>query len=574
LLDWAAHLFRCQRYQYVIVTNTQTLFSFVCHGQGICDISSFVDIIMSTMREVFENYGFVKAFDDRLAPNAREMILTKVGDRSLTGCMNNIVGMSQFWLERDHLSPMDLQPRINEIPINRKGVKEVIVGRNELSRAIGIPDNTMPYWQPALSGTSKYGLQLIGQEKKDHDVLPSANSNAIPQSREPGVAAAGFIPLSVPEIRGNEWKYLKDCLDTNWVSSAGPYVARFEQDMATRLGVEHAVAVSTGTAALHLALQVAGVGPDDEVLVPALTFVATANAVRYLGAWPVFLDVDPDHWQLDPVAVAGFLRENCELRNGVAVNRISGRKVKAIIPVDLLGHPANFDPIAEVAHEFGLTVIEDATESLGALYQGRPVGALGDLACLSFNGNKLITTGGGGMILTARRDWAEHARYLSTQAKDDPVEYLHREIGYNYRLTNLQAAMGCAQLEQLDVFLAAKRTISERYQEAFAKLPGFHLQAEAPWARSAWWLPTVRIDPKRSGTDSRTLMHHLKEHRIQTRPLWTPLHLLPPYQNCQSWQIEHATALQRECLSLPSSVGLKPEEQRIVVREIQKAVRK
>ena len=150
LLDWAAHLFRCQRYQYVIVTNTQTLFSFVCHGQGICDISSFVDIIMSTMREVFENYGFVKAFDDRLAPNAREMILTKVGDRSLTGCMNNIVGMSQFWLERDHLSPMDLQPRINEIPINRKGVKEVIVGRNELSRAIGIPDNTMPYWQPVV----------------------------------------------------------------------------------------------------------------------------------------------------------------------------------------------------------------------------------------------------------------------------------------------------------------------------------------------------------------------------------------------------------------------------------------
>jgi len=391
-------------------------------------------------------------------------------------------------------------------------------------------------------------------------------------SREPGAAPAGFIPLCVPEIRGNEGPYLKECLDTGWVSSAGPFVTRFEQDMARRLGAGHAVAVATGTAALHLVLLAADVGPDDEVIVPALTFVATANAVRYVGAWPVFLDVDPDHWQLDPAAVASFLREGCEIRDGKTVNRASGRPVKAILPVHLLGHPVDIDPLLDLAREFHLTVIEDATESLGALYRGRPVGRLADAACLSFNGNKLLTTGGGGMILTGRQDWADRTRYLSTQAKDDPVEYLHREIGYNYRLTNLQAAVGCAQLEQIDAFLAAKRAIAGRYQAAFAEMPGFYLQQEAAWATSCWWLPTVRIDPAVAGLDSRTLMHRLEERRIQTRPLWTPMHRLPPYAGCQAWRVTVADALHRDCLSLPSSVGLLPDDQRRVIREIRAAV--
>jgi len=281
-------------------------------------------------------------------------------------------------------------------------------------------------------------------------------------SFEPGAPPPdGFVPLCVPEIRGNEWRYVKECLDTGWVSSVGAFVERFEKDMARQAGARHAVAAVNGTAALHVALLVAGVKPDDEVLVSTLTFIAPANAVRYAGAWPVFIDAEPDYWQMDPQRVADFLEKECRLEKGELRNRSTGRRVKAIIPVHILGHPVNIKPILELARKFSLLVIEDATESLGAKYEGRPTGSLADMACFSFNGNKIITTGGGGMITTDNEAWARRAKYLTTQAKDDPVEYIHNEIGYNYRLTNMQAAMGCAQLEQLDDYVVKKRHIAK-----------------------------------------------------------------------------------------------------------------
>ena len=382
---------------------------------------------------------------------------------------------------------------------------------------------------------------------------------------EPGSAApAGTIPLCVPEIRGNEWKYVKECLDTNWVSSAGPFVDRFERAVADRVSTRYAVATVNGTAALHVALLVMGVQADDEVLVPALTFVAPANAVRYAGAWPVFIDAEPDYWQIDPQKLADFLNKECRW-NGKLINKTTGRQVKAILPVHILGHPADMQPIIEIARRFELAIIEDATESLGALYQGQSVGRLGDIACFSFNGNKIITTGGGGMITTHSSAWAERARYLTTQAKDNPVEYIHNEIGYNYRLTNVQAALGCAQMEVLDDYVTRKREILSNYREAFRGLHGIKTQAEAPGCFSICWLSTVTIDANQVQHDSRSFMKHLAEQGIQSRPLWHPIVTLPPYHDCQSYHVEVANALYRDALSLPSSVGLTEIEQARVI---------
>ncbi len=389
---------------------------------------------------------------------------------------------------------------------------------------------------------------------------------------EPGApSAGGGIPLCVPEIRGNEWRYIKECLDTNWVSSVGEYVTRFERQVADYVGARHAVAATNGTAALHIALLVAGVQPDDEVLLPALTFIAPANAVRYVGAWPVFVDVEPEYWQMDARAVADFLKNECRRQGDALVNRRTGRRVSAILPVHILGHPVDMDPLLELAREYHLAVIEDATESLGARYHGRRVGALGDVACFSFNGNKIITTGGGGMLVTDREGWARRAKYLTTQAKDDPVEYIHHEVGYNYRLTNIQAAMGVAQMENLDAYIAAKREIAARYTAAFADLPGIHPMREAPWAFSIHWLYTVRVDADAFGMDRRALHKHLAEASIQSRPLWQPLHLSPAFADQEHRPCPVAERLNREALSLPSSVGLTPAEAERVIAAVRAA---
>jgi perosamine synthetase len=388
---------------------------------------------------------------------------------------------------------------------------------------------------------------------------------------EPGaVPADGTIPLSVPEISGNEWKYAQECLDTNWVSSAGPFVDRFEQQLAEYVDAKYGVATVNGTAAIHVALLVAGVQADDEVLLPALTFIAPANAVRYARAWPVFLDVEPNHWQLDPQRVLDFIQQQCHWSEGKLTNKTGGRRIRAILPVHILGHPCDIDALREIARHFDLRVVEDATECLGAKYKDQMVGSASEIACFSFNGNKVITTGGGGMIVTDNREWAERARYLTTQAKDDPVEYIHNEIGFNYRLTNLQAAIGCAQLEQLASFVDRKRQIAATYTRELQNVPGVGFMKEAPWAFSTSWLYTVLIDEQKFGMNSRALLKRLAQDGIQARPLWQPMHRSPAHKESQSFAIETADSVHRDALSLPSSVGLTDSDQGRVIAAIRR----
>lgn len=385
----------------------------------------------------------------------------------------------------------------------------------------------------------------------------------------PGTSA--FIPLCTPEIVGNEWAYVRDCLDSGWVSSAGGYVDRFERALAGVTGTRSAVATVNGTAALHLACLIVGIRPGDEVLVSALTFIAPANAIRYAGAWPVFVDAEADYWQMDVAKARQFLEVECSREGTVVRNRSTGRPVRAILPVHVLGHPVDMAPLLALAREFGLVVIEDATESLGATYRDRPVGQLGEVACFSFNGNKLITTGGGGMLVTNNEALGQRARYLSTQAKDDAVEYVHGAVGYNYRLTNIQAAMGVAQMEQLSKHLAAKRRIAERYGMACHDIPGLTPMREAPWARSAHWMFTVLVDEGAFGMDSRGLLRHLATSGIQARPLWEPLHLSPAHPGAPCTDCSVAEHLNRVALSLPCSVGLSEADQDTVIAALRSA---
>jgi len=375
----------------------------------------------------------------------------------------------------------------------------------------------------------------------------------------------GFIALSEPLLAGNEAAYLQDCVDTNWVSSAGPYVERFERAVAATAGGGEAVATASGTAALHLALLVAGVRPGDLVLTSTLTFIASANAIAHAGADPVLVDAEPATWQMDPARVAAYLDRDCDAGAEGPVERASGRRVAALMPVHILGHPVDMDPLLETARRHGLLVIEDATESLGADYKGRPVGSLGDIACFSFNSNKLVTCGGGGMIVTGNRDWAARARHLSTQAKDDPVESTHDAVGYNYRMTSLQAAVGCAQMERFDELRAARRRIAATYRDAFADVAGLSFMPSADWADPVFWLSTVLIDADACGHDRRELHARLRETGIQTRPLWQPLHRGVVYGEAHRLGGEVAESIQDKALSLPSSCGLSAEAQARVI---------
>jgi perosamine synthetase len=383
-----------------------------------------------------------------------------------------------------------------------------------------------------------------------------------------------FITLSTPNIGGNEWKYVKECLDTAWVSTVGPYVTRFEEEFSAYLGARKAVASQSGTAALHIALSVAGVTAGDEVLVPTLTFIAPANAILYAGATPVLVDVDAKHGLMDIDLIERFLRQDCERRNAALYNRNTGARVAAILPVHVLGHPLNMNRLMALAHEFSLVVIEDATESLGSLYNGRATGTIGHIGCFSFNGNKIMTTGGGGMIVSDNETWARRAKHLTNQAKVDPVEYKHDEVGYNYRLTNVQAAMGVAQLEQMGSFITAKQRIAERYRTNLFHTPGISVIEAPACAQSNWWLFTVRIDEKSFGCDSRALMRALAERNIQSRPLWRPLHMGAPHAGRQL--LGDGTVAEdfyRTALSLPCSTHLTDVEQTTVIHAIQEIVR-
>jgi perosamine synthetase len=370
------------------------------------------------------------------------------------------------------------------------------------------------------------------------------------------VVGAGPVALHEPSFHGNEWLYLKECLDSTFVSSVGKFVDRFEADLVDFTGAKHAVAVVNGTAALHIALKLAGVTPNDEVLVPALTFVATANAVTYCGATPHFVDSEAHTLGVGAAKLRDYLVSHTDQHAGQCVNRATGRVIRALVPMHTFGHPADLDSLLSVAHDFNITLVEDAAESLGSYYHGRHTGTLGRMGTLSFNGNKTITTGGGGAILTNDSQLARHAKHLTTTAKlPHAWEYRHDEIGYNYRLPNLNASLGCAQLEQLPAMLAAKRELFQRYRLAFARVSGVKLMVEPENCLSNYWLQTLALDP--GCTDQLSaVLQSTNDAGLMTRPAWTLMHQLTPFKDCPHMDLECARSLAQCLINIPSSSSL------------------
>jgi pyridoxal phosphate-dependent aminotransferase EpsN len=350
---------------------------------------------------------------------------------------------------------------------------------------------------------------------------------------------------------------LLDAFDSNWVAPLGPHVDAFERELAAKIGVKHAVALSSGTAALHLALQLLGVGPGDEVVTSTLTFAATANAITYVGASPVFVDVSPDTWQLDPVLLRQEL-DACARR---------GRLPKAVITVDLYGQCADHDAIAAACAPHGVPILEDAAEALGSTYKGRAAGTLGAMGVFSFNGNKIITTSGGGMLVSDREDWITRARYLATQARQPAPHYEHTDVGYNYRLSNLLAAVGRGQLRVLDERVAARRANNAFYREALCDLPGLTFLPEAPYGRSNCWLTCVLVDPAAFGADREAIRRALEADDIEARPVWKPMHLQPVFAERRTRGGEVAARLFELGLCLPSGSSLsEADRDRVVTR--------
>jgi aminotransferase in exopolysaccharide biosynthesis len=373
------------------------------------------------------------------------------------------------------------------------------------------------------------------------------------------VVGPGPVALHEPHFGGNEWRYLKECLDSGYVSSVGAFVDRFETQLVAYTGVKHAVAVVNGTAALHVALRLAGVQPGDEVLLPAMTFVATSNAVSYCGAIPHFVDSEERTLGIDARALRAYLGSAAQMRNGRCVNRGSGRTIRAVVPMHVFGHPVDLEALLAVAHDFGLVMVEDAAEALGSRYQGAHTGSFGLLGTLSFNGNKTVTTGGGGAILTNEAHLARAAKHLTTTAKvPHRWEYSHDEVGFNYRLPNLNAALGCAQLEQLPALLAAKRRLHQRYAAAFAAVPGVRLLAEPSGCRSNYWLQTLLLDRELAGERDAVLTLS-NDAGFTMRPVWMLNHRLPAFSECPRMPLPVAESLEQRLLNVPSSAQLAME---------------
>lgn len=364
-----------------------------------------------------------------------------------------------------------------------------------------------------------------------------------------------FVPLHEPHFCGNEWTYVKDCLDTGWVSSVGKYVDRFEEELAAFTGVKRAVAVVNGTAALHICLKLAGVESGDEVLIPALTFVATANAVTYCGAAPHFVDSETKTLGIDPKKLADYLDENTEMRAGVCFNRRTEKPIRAVVPMHVFGHPVDLDPLAEVCRRFHVTLIEDAAEALGSYYKDRHTGCVGRLSALSFNGNKTITTGGGGAILTNEEELGALAKHLTTTAKrPHKWAFDHDMIGYNFRMPNLNAALGCAQLEQLPAFLEEKRTLAKKYCKVFREVDGIRFFSEPDFARSNYWLNVLLLDEPFAG-QREIVLEKSNAMGIMTRPAWRLMHRLPMFNRCPRMDLSVAESLEQRLINIPSSVS-------------------
>lgn len=354
-----------------------------------------------------------------------------------------------------------------------------------------------------------------------------------------------MIPLCIPEIRGNEWKYVKECIDTNWVSSVGSYVNLFEERFNEYVGSKSAVVTMNGTAALQLALMTLGIGEGDEVIVPSLTFISPINTIKYVGAEPVFVDVCRDTFVMDAQKIESLITP----------------KTKAIMPVHIYGHPADMDRIMEIAQKHNIFVIEDATEALGSKYKGKMAGTIGHIGCYSFNGNKLITTGAGGMFVTNNLEYGDRAKFLSTQTKvvTENKAFYHPEVGYNFRMPNLLAAFGVAQLENVEEYLKVKKENAEYYKELLSGTPGITLNIQKDNVENCFWLYSILVE-KEYGISRDELITKLNEEKIEARPFFMPIHDMPPYKDCKHGDLSVTKELYELGINLPSSVGLKKED--------------
>lgn len=370
-----------------------------------------------------------------------------------------------------------------------------------------------------------------------------------------------YIPLSVPNLKGNELDYVIDAVKTEWVSSGGSYINDLEAEIAKFIHGEEAVAVQSGTAALHLSLMEAGVKYGEEVIAPTLTFIAAVNPIRYCGAEPVFMDCD-DSLCIDPVKLASFLSEECTYEKEVVTNKVTGKRIRAIVVVHVFGNLADMPAIMSIAEQYNLKVIEDATEALGTYDEnGRFAGTFADYGAFSFNGNKIMTTGGGGMIVAKDKDGLAHMRYLSTQAKDNPTNFIHGDVGYNYRMTNLQAALGLGQIEQLDTFIKTKIRNFELYKELFQNNKNVRLLPFREGTRSNCWFYALYIEGER---DIQEIMDTLQEMKIQTRPIWGLIHEQKPYIGTQAYKIASATQYAKHVINIPCSTNLNEDDVRYV----------
>ncbi|MEK5483882.1 LegC family aminotransferase [Viridibacillus sp. FSL R5-0888] len=360
-----------------------------------------------------------------------------------------------------------------------------------------------------------------------------------------------FVPLHEPTFHGKELEYVTDCIETGWVSSVGAYVTRFEKDLAHFTGVKRAVAVMNGTAALHIALKVAGVQANEEVFMPALTFIATANATSYIGAVPHFVDVSEKTLGIDPKKLEAHILAIGDVKNDKLFNKETGRVIRAVVPMHTFGHPVELEELQLVCEKYHLVLVEDAAESLGSYYKGKHTGGFGKVSAVSFNGNKIITTGGGGAILTDDDELANYAKHITTTAKvPHRWEYEHDEIGYNYRLPNINAALGCAQLEKMPQFIEQKRTLTGFYEELVAPLEGVTLFKEPENTTSNYWLQTLILDDTLERDE---VLEFLNDNGVMSRPIWTPMHYLKPFIECPRADLSTIEDLEKKVINIPST---------------------
>ena len=362
-----------------------------------------------------------------------------------------------------------------------------------------------------------------------------------------------FIALHEPVFIGNEKKYLNECIDSTFVSSVGKYVDKFEEMLADYVGSKYAVAVSNGTSALFVALKLVGVKEGDEVITQPLTFVATANAISYCGAKPIFVDVDLDTLGLSPTSLKEFLEKNCEIVDNKCINKTTGKTIKACVPMHTFGHPCKIDEIKEICDKWHIELVEDAAESLGSFYKNKHTGTFGKVGIFSFNGNKIITAGGGGVIVTYDEELAKKAKHLTTTAKiPHPYEYIHDEVGYNFRMPNINAALLVAQMENLDKFLENKRELAKKYEKFFEDL-GIEFIKEPKNAKSNYWLNAIKFENKKQRDE---FLEYSNKNKVMTRPIWRLMNKLPMYKNCQRDELKNAEYLEERIVNIPSGVVL------------------